>query len=288
LTVPAQPKSAPAPRLYAIAASAAPVVAVFRRGPASWWQLARWHTATGKLERGAWFRGALYPRRCDVSPDGALLYYVASKASRRPFLGRPGGHHTYSAISKLPWLTVLAAWPEHGIWTRGLHFVARGRGCSPEPPAQGAIEPLRARHGLAATPVIQYAVERRRGWTEHASCPPRAAHDSWDEKRSVILEKPQPDGRGKLILTDHGWRANAPGIEGRQPSFRLELGARTLELPDAAWADWSADGRLLVATHGGRLQLNRARSLELHVLQDHDLAGDRPTPEPAPGWAQVW
>ena len=62
-----------APRIYALVAANAPTAIVFRRGPSDWWHLGRWDLETGGFESGAWLRGRLYPRRCDLSPDGALL-----------------------------------------------------------------------------------------------------------------------------------------------------------------------------------------------------------------------
>jgi hypothetical protein len=41
---------------------------------------------------------------------------------------------TYIAISRLPWLTALAAWPTSGTWTRGAHFVAEAGRCDLGPP----------------------------------------------------------------------------------------------------------------------------------------------------------
>ena len=54
--------------LYCIPATRAPVLAVLGRAPDKWWMVARWDLATGELARGAWLRGTLYARSCDVSP----------------------------------------------------------------------------------------------------------------------------------------------------------------------------------------------------------------------------
>jgi hypothetical protein len=50
--------------------------------------------------------GTVYPQRCDLSPDGRYLCYFAFKGDSTWDLGA-----TYIAISRLPWLTALAAWP---------------------------------------------------------------------------------------------------------------------------------------------------------------------------------
>jgi hypothetical protein len=66
--------------------------------------LGRWDVATPAYEPGEWLRGTTYPQRCDVSPDGRWFAYFAMKQAGEWELGA-----TYVAISRLPWLTALAA-----------------------------------------------------------------------------------------------------------------------------------------------------------------------------------
>lgn len=267
------------PRLYAMIASRAPLAVVFRRGPTDWWQVSRWNLDSGELEPGAWFHGTLYPRRSDLSPDGQLLYYFALKGAPGDFLGG-----VYSAISKAPWLSALAAWAEVGTWSRGYHFAA-GRDRAVNKIDIGSLSPLP--YALRTTVVVQYAVERRRGWVEHATCPPRAPDDTWDERRAAVLVKARPGGGGHLVLTDRGWDPDH-AIEGRHPSYRLEGGRHPGELDGVVWADWDPRGRLLCATGEGRLEIRGlgARGITAEVV--HDLAPLVPAPAPAPAWAQRW
>ena len=102
---------APSPRLYCIPATAAPVVAVIRRGPSAWTQIGRWNLDRGTYDAGAWVRARVYPERCDLSPDGRWLAYFTLRGSTRP--DWPVGA-TYIAISRLPWLKALAAWSTCG------------------------------------------------------------------------------------------------------------------------------------------------------------------------------
>lgn len=272
--------------LYVLPAVRAPVAVVFRREPGGWWLLARWDLQTGALEHGAWLRGTLYPRRCDVSPDGQFLYYFMAKHSQRPFMGMVG-RQTYSVVSRVPWAFALAAWPEAGAGTRGYHFVAPGT-WDPGEPGHGDDAPLRARYGLARTPPVQYAAERRRGWVEHESCPAPVEGDPWDEQRSVVLTRPSPlRPEARLVLQDRGWTEDAPGrVEGRAPEYRLELGGRVTELDDVTWADWTATGHLIVATDDARLQVRDVERARGPALHEHDLLEVRRAPGPAPAWAQ--
>src|SRR5262249_14848430 len=111
-------RRAPAPRIFGIPAARAPIVAVLRRGPTGWSHLGRWAVPRGGYEPGTSVRGNLSPQRCDLSPDGRWFCYFTLKGSARWEVGA-----TYVAISRLPWLTALAAWTTCGTWTRGLHFV---------------------------------------------------------------------------------------------------------------------------------------------------------------------
>lgn len=267
------------PRLYGMIAAQAPLAVVFRRGPSAWWQVSRWDLETGALEPGAWFHGTLYPRRSDLSPDGQFLYTFALKGGPADFLGG-----VYSAVSRAPWLFALAAWPEMGTWGRGYHFAPGREREVPEVPV-GSLVPLP--WGLRVTPVVQYAVERRRGWSEHETCPPRAPDDTWDERRQAVLARMRPGAGGRLVLTDHGWDP-AHAIEGRHPSYRLEGGPHPGELEGVVWADWDARGRLLVATAGGKLEVRSLGARAITIDVAHDLAPLAPDPAPAPEWAQRW
>jgi hypothetical protein len=282
----------PSPRLHVLVAARAPVAAVFRRGPSGWWHVGRWDLVAGDYEPGAWLHGGLYPRRCDLSPDGALLLAFVMKKTSPGFLGPtpPVGPETYFTVSKLPWLFALAAWREGSTWTRGACFVegsAKDRPFTLGDPDAGDAAPLRRRYGVEPYPVVQYAAERRRGWAEAPDSPPRSTGGPWDERRSAILEKPRPRGPGRLVLRDTGISRRAP-IEGRAPTFELERGRRRSPLEEAVWADWDPQGRLLVASREGRLELRDPDDRALRVIRAHDLASLRPLPRPAPDWARRW
>ena len=107
-------------RLYVIPATQAPTaIVLFRKG--SWWILARWDLDTPSFTEGASFKGKLYPRRCDLSPDGRLFSYFALKGKGGEFLGQ-SGLKTYHAVSRAPWLFALAAWPESGTYLSLIHI----------------------------------------------------------------------------------------------------------------------------------------------------------------------
>jgi hypothetical protein len=130
--------------LFVITAAAADVAVVFRRGPTDWFLLLEWDLASDQVTPGAWFRGRLYPEKCDLSPDGKLLLYFAHQ-------GNKSGSkytHAWTAVSRSPWLTALTLWPAGTTYGGGGRFVGRRslvlRQCRepkthPKHPANGLI-----------------------------------------------------------------------------------------------------------------------------------------------------
>jgi hypothetical protein len=83
-------------RLYAILARKSSVAVVFRRGPSNSVLLTQWNTDNDTFEHGQWLRGRIYERRCDLSPDGALLLYFAGKYKSRFVPGLQSAVHHIS------------------------------------------------------------------------------------------------------------------------------------------------------------------------------------------------
>ncbi|HMB69235.1 MAG TPA: hypothetical protein VKU85_07975 [bacterium] len=267
------------PRIYCIPASDAPVVAVLRRGPTEWAHVGRWDLENRRYEPGAWLHGRIFPRRSDLSPDGRHLC---------TFVHQPGADwehgETYILLSRLPWLTALHASRTDGTWTRGWHFTAERGGDDPE------LAELPLRYGLRVTRPIQFATERRRGWEETEDSPPRDAADTWDERRNVRLRKRQPGGDHVLCVESVGQAGGEFGkgqaIDGLRLRYSLEDADDIALLDDVQWADWDREGRLLVATRDGRLQIRGADARS--IAFEENLSGLKPDPAPAPDWAGEW
>ena len=216
------------PRIYCITATEAPTVAVFRRGPTNWSHVGQWDLAGLRYEPGAWLGGRIFPRRCDLSPDGRFLSYFAHKPSATWELGE-----AYVAVSKLPWLTALHAFSTCGTWTRGYCFT-KDPGTSTH-----EVPDLPIPYRLQSIPAVQFATELRRGWAEAPDSPPRDPRDVWDEQVHVAgytdnvaitggLQKKFPSNKelsdaransAAQALRDGGVSANleAAGYGGRNP-----------------------------------------------------------------------
>lgn len=276
------------PRIFCIPATDASVVAVIRRGPSGWCHLGRWDPGAGTYEPGSWIRGVIYPQRCDLSPDGRWFASFVLKGSIRADW-TPGA--TYVAISRLPWLTALAGWGTGGTWTRGMAIVRRGTAAfRPGPPDAGDPAPLLARYDLELGRPASYAVELARGWAETSDSPPRSDDDPWDVRRAERLEveKPRPRASGGRLLVAGGYAAHREGQPvqgGVRYRFDGPGGVRPLE--GIQWADWAPDGRLLVATAAGELQV-RDEPRDAEPSWRRDLAGMTPSPAEPPPDARAW
>ncbi len=269
------------PRLYCIPATRAPVVAVFRRGPASWSHMGRWDLAQRRYEPGAWLRGRIFPRRSDLSPDGRFLCYFAHKPSATWEHGE-----AYVAISKLPWLSALHAFGTCGTWTRGHYFTEVGDGES------FGDAGIAIPYGLRSIPAVQFANERRRGWVQAADSPQRARADTWDERRNARMQKRQPGGERVLCVESRGWAGGEFGVkqavDGLRVRYSLEADGEVQLMDHLQWADWDQEGRLLAATRSGKLQICNADHNGLEIVFEEDLSLCEPDPIAAPAWAQRW
>jgi hypothetical protein len=108
-------------RLSLVFASEAPVALVIRRGPTKWVEIVKWNTAKDTFEDGQWLHGRIYGERCGLSPDGKLFVYFAAKHG---MVDKAKGYKdTFTAVSKPPYLTALAMWPEGSTWGGGGRFI---------------------------------------------------------------------------------------------------------------------------------------------------------------------
>ena len=269
------------PRIYCIPATKAPIVAVFGRGPTNWSHVGRWDLGERRYEPGAWLAGRIFPRRSDLSPDGRFLCYFAHKPSATWEHG-----DAYVALSKLPWLTALHAFPTCGTWTRGYYFT------EDKDSENGEVTKLPIPYGLRSIPVVQFSNERRRGWEEAGDSPQRDPGDAWDQHRNARMQKRQPGGDRLLCVESRGWAGGEFGVDqavdGLRVGYRLERDGRMELLDQLQWADWDRDGSLLVATRSGNLQIWGFDGDRTEVLFDKDLSLSEPNPAPPPNWALRW
>lgn len=236
-----------ATRLWAIIARDARRAVVFRRGPSSQVLVLSWDLETDELTPGQWLKGRIYEDRCDLSPSGDLLVVFAAKY-RKPYWA-------WTAVSRAPWLTALALWPQNDTWGGGGRFVSDSH------LVLHTRAELAPGFDVPRTFKVSHAVRGRReasGWVQVREGTQVVGSGSEEFRHGLrptsVWERPRPGKRRPA----HTLQARLLGAGPRNGPFYVweyaVLPARAREIPLGRldWADWDHDGSLLLA-EGGRL-----------------------------------
>jgi hypothetical protein len=282
-------------RLSAIVARRASVAVVFRRGPTRQVELVRWDLASDTIERGQWLKGRIYERRSDLSPDGSLLVAFVAKYE--------SGIRTWTAVSRPPYLTALAFWPKGDAWGGGGLFRTNTHlllnhgpeAMTPDPehrPVGLRVERLEPFAGHGEDDPIHHVRLTRDGWA-YVDEPSR--RDEHGARRPVwITFEPALRYRRRSPSGDLVLERALDGIHERQgrwyvERYRLLEGGRTVrDFGRIDWADWSADGDLLIAADGRLSRLPADHLLAGDPREVADLRADRFRSVVAPGAATRW
>lgn len=91
---------------------------ILRQGPSKVFRMILWNRETDTFEDGQWLKHKVYVERCDLSPDGHHFIYFALD-------GRWGSmaRGSYTAISRPPYFTALALFPQGDTWGGGGLFI---------------------------------------------------------------------------------------------------------------------------------------------------------------------
>jgi hypothetical protein len=278
-------------RLFMIVARKSPTVVIFRRGPSRWVQLIKWDTDRDVFQLGQWFHGRIYEKRCDLSPDGSLLIYFAQKMSMRT-LKDGKVTHSWTAISKPPFLTALALWPKGQSWDGGGLFQDNKTVLLNHEPSVAKPHPdhLPKR--------VHIILKECRCGGDEPIFSERLERDGWSltqEWKGESLGVPyrfrtvQPEIREKVSGIQKIRMTRSKEILDYSDEFAVVSGKGSPIIIDrAAWVDWDKKGRLIIARDGriciGHVEEN-GRLAEKTVI---DLNASKPTPVVAPQWAQTW
>jgi hypothetical protein len=288
-------KESPVPaRVFFIIARESPVAIVFRRGPSQWVQILKWNMETDSVEEGQWFRGRLYERRSDLSPDGSFLLYFAHKINGRTLADREFTY-AWTAISRPPYLTALALWPKGDCWHGGGSFPDNRTVILNHKPEVAKAHPMHLPCNLTVQLKEHVHGEDDPIFTE------RLARDGWVLKREWIVENrgyplmfrtEQPEIWEKKNKTGPQSLQLTRSISGldytERFAFREDANAAWTDLQMASWADWDHSGRLVFAQNGKLLsgqfsptgQMDSQELIDLNPLQPRTLV--------APEWAKNW
>jgi hypothetical protein len=235
-------------RIHLLVARSAPTIVVLQRKRAKLFHVLVVNTRTRAVMHGSWFRGKLYPLRCDVSFDGQYMVYLA--------LGSTA--NTWNGVCRLPWLTTLTEADNMGTWFGGGFFQSRrvlrtnGWGRQDFLPLKQhrspfTLEPFPSRYGGEDLGVLYERLERdgfRRlgpNWGTDQRLPARRLQvarlgdDGWSRQFSAR----HPELKVRYVgYLEHGY------------TFAFWFDEDPELLADASWANWDTGGSLWVARPG--------------------------------------
>lgn len=282
----------PTCRIYPIIARDGRSAVVFRRGPSKRVLLLRWWLTSDTVERGQWFKGMLYPRASDLSPDGELLVYNAEKYNYRLPEKR------WTAISRPPYLTALKIWFGGGRYWGGGIFEDQTTidlDQSEQNRRQGEGRADSGRLKIAPTSptaekgplLIDHRRRTRDGWQLTSSDLPitwettKAGYEWARPNLPLVYERLRPNRRGaprgpRLRHVISAWD-DWPSLDPPEVYTLVDAQDRVLRsLDGCSWADWQSTGDLLVSIGGClyRLSHKHVDDKAAHGLDGAKLVAD--------------
>ncbi len=222
-------------RVHIILARAAETAVVIRRGPSKEVCTLLWDRRIDTFTLGQWFRGRIYERRCDLSPDGKHFIYFAFKGKDNPVT-----KESWTAISRTPYLKALGLWPIGGAWNGGGLFMDNERYwlntiwyqdvkalLEPSDLTRSMDRPFPKSYG-GECPGVYYIRLQRDGWTfarttDHLDVFEKPLPDGWILRKTAHATSEHPAGKGCYYDT-HSLHHASRGIH--------------LDCPEWEWADW--------------------------------------------------
>ncbi len=286
-------------KLHVFLAANAPVGVILRRGPSKRVQLIKWDLDTDTFLPGQWFHGRIYEDRCDLSPDGKLFIYFALKMNiNSPYYPEYKG--SWTAISKPPYLTALALWPNGSTWGGGGFFLSEKKlwinhygkyDSKPHPKHKPIGLHISTKQWSIddPSPVLTSRLSRN-GWVNLRESSDQCHHrelarvaENGQHDQIEIFHKQSLCGKITLVMR----RTN------RQSQYYYDyllssVSGRFFVLPGAQWADWDHRGRLLFTREGCifSCQPDDQGDYRNHLLADFTNA--RPESISTPIWAMDW
>jgi hypothetical protein len=279
-----------------IMARKANIAAIFRRGPTKWTQVIKWNTQNDTFEYGHWFKGRIYERRCDLSPDGTKLIYFVSKFNQKTL---HDSEYTYAwtGISKLPWLTALALWPKGDCWHGGGMFESNNTIFLNHRPEHAIPHPRHQPKGLHILPNSEARGEdeplyslrlTRDGWNikqewevEHHY------HGGFVTKQPEIREYCYPEKQHLKIVM----KKMLSGYRYWEEYELLNSNTnQCINLDGVEGANWDQRGRLVLLSQG-KLYLGKFDELKIRNIERDELVdfnAQKPQEIESPDWAKDW
>lgn len=284
----------PSARIFGVKARASARVVLIRRGPSKRVLLLTWDTVSHQFHAGQWLKGRIYEERCDLSPKGDhFLYFAAS---------HKGEHGTWTAVSRPPFLTALALWPNMGTWGGGGLFESdRVIAVNTTYPAVAPKHGLRLPRDIKVVPIARWAGRgeddpirslrmKRDGWMLADAGETGAFQPG--ERWSWVFLRPErwQKACGEFILERRLLGIHEINGPWHVHEHRLLDAAGNLvhDLGRSDWADWSHSGELLFTRDGRVYRMVMKGEVPLAAEALADLRALRFEQVPPPREALDW
>ncbi len=267
-------------RLFFIVAREANVAVIFRRGPSAWTQIIKWNLDRDTFDQGQWFHGRIFEERCDLSFDGNLLVYFASKYG--PKQTDSDISSTWTAVSKPPYLAAMGLWSNGGsTYGGGGLFTDAGTLVINQADTKGHPDFQIKRLRVLSMSNVECE------YNTIFSC--RLAANGWSRTQECKRKIGLPEiwerlnkKSGAVIVFE-----NSISELKQEWKFYIKQNDQVNEIPNAQWADWDHNGRLVVAIDGKLFASDKAglkpEAGKLKLLTD--LNDNKPETFKAPGSA---
>jgi hypothetical protein len=243
------------PRIHVLLATRAPLGVLIRRGPSKRVCTVLWDRRRDDFRVGQWFKGRIYERRSDLSPDGQYMIYFAMNGRwHEPAQG------SWTAISRAPYLKAIALFPKGDCWHGGGLFTGDRTYWLNHGSGHAVLrDTTEVRRDTRYQPSVNY------GWDFLYY--QRLLRDGWNlvrKNKSFDFEKP----------ASGGWviRKLAEGDFDAHELIRTATQAR-IACPDWAWADflddrlvWAANGKLMSGRLGTEGLTGRSELFDLNEM----------------------
>ncbi len=286
-------------RLAIIFARQATKAVIFRRGPTDWVQIILWHTDTDTFEEGQWFRGRIYHKRADLSPDGSKLIYLAAKHHRWRTID-PEYSTAWTAISKPPYLTALALWRNIDTHGGGGYFEDNNTVWI-NLPYLGDLRAMAHRNHL---PPADLNIKSREGYvkSENSLSELSLQRNGWmmiQEKEqhyynvSHIYEPPgiweKTNGDYTISMKIVGFDLNKRHRNRELHEFRLldKVSSSEIGIETDTLANWDQQNRL-VYVKAGQLLAGEIHNGKIEARVIADFNANKPKLITSPEWAKKW
>jgi hypothetical protein len=268
-------------RLHVLLARDASVGIVIRRGPSRRVCTVRWDQKTDLFELGQWFRGRIYERRCDLSPDGKYLIYFAMNGR---WESETKG--AWTAISRAPYLKAITLLGKGDCWHGGGLFTGKKAFWVNDGHGHTSLhESPEVRRDVAFTPQMSFGGECLNVYY------PRLMRDGWrlvtqerkEEWHSVTNFEKELEGGWCLRKRAHEQVGAGPGHGCYWDEHRLIHAAREVEIDGSSWEWADVVGTRFAWAEAGQLHAGYLRGDELRDCKMlHDFNGMKFTEAAAP------